>query len=126
MRKAGGAKSTAVTATRPDWVGPLDGDGPGGVSVTQPVTGGSDWVSMGTGAQAHVDAYLEYHRIVGDADGGTLFTPAEYDAFKAKARNVRGQCRLYVSWRSKESGVDCTNIGPQTKCICGCLVRGGP
>ena len=34
-------------------------------------------------AQQSVDAYVEYDRIVGNADGGKTFSDAESEAFKA-------------------------------------------
>lgn len=44
-----------------------------------------------TAARA-VDAYIEYHNIVGNADGDKLLTPDEYEEFK---KNAAGN-RLYV------------------------------
>lgn len=66
---------------------------------------------------ASVEAYLEYRRIVGDADGGTLFTEAEYAAYRAGAQQ-RAAARLYVHWRSA-AGVDCKAVGPESQCECG-------
>ena len=105
--------------SRPAWVGPMDEVG---VTISQPAMGGADWIKIGGNAQKHVDAYLEYHRIVGDADGGQLFTLQEYEDFKQRAREVRAVSRMYVSWRNP-SGIDCKNIGPQTKCICGHMYK---
>ncbi|XP_075413687.1 protein FAM221A isoform X1 [Tenrec ecaudatus] len=68
------------------------------------------------GAEA-VDEYLEYRRIVGEDDGGKLFTPEEYEEYKRKVLPARLQNRLYVSWRSP-TGMDCKLVGPETLCFC--------
>eukprot|EP00047_Mylnosiga_fluctuans_P011199 m.20037 g.20037 ORF g.20037 m.20037 type:complete len:403 (-) comp3493_c0_seq2:184-1392(-) len=70
-------------------------------------------------AQGSVDAYLEYRRIVGDDDGGKLFTDAEYEAYKARVLPMRTQNRLYVSWGIATAAVDCKLVGPETMCLCG-------
>ncbi|CEP01564.1 Protein FAM221A [Plasmodiophora brassicae] len=64
---------------------------------------------------AHVDAYWEYRMIVGDADGGVLFTPEQYEAFKEKRLR---EPRLYVSWRPIGTTFECRLIGPESKCFC--------
>uniref|UniRef100_A0A0B6ZDJ2 Protein FAM221A n=1 Tax=Arion vulgaris TaxID=1028688 RepID=A0A0B6ZDJ2_9EUPU len=56
-------------------------------------------------------------RIVGDDDGGTMFTPAEYEAYKRKVIPQRIKNRLYTSY-SNQSGMDCKLIGPETACFC--------
>ncbi|XP_068008521.1 protein FAM221A isoform X1 [Melanerpes formicivorus] len=56
-------------------------------------------------------------RIVGDDDGGKLFTPEEYEEYKRKVMPVRLQNRLYVSWRSP-TGMDCKLVGPERLCFC--------
>ena len=33
-------------------------------------------------AARHVDAYIEYHNIVGDMDGGKMLSEKEYEEFK--------------------------------------------
>ncbi|KAK2526367.1 hypothetical protein Q9966_010951, partial [Columba livia] len=66
---------------------------------------------------AALDEYAEYRRIVGDDDGGKLFTPEEYEEYKRKVLPIRLQNRLYVSWRSP-SGMDCKLVGPETLCFC--------
>ncbi|KAG8443010.1 hypothetical protein GDO86_011723 [Hymenochirus boettgeri] len=68
------------------------------------------------GAQA-IDEYVEYKRIVGEDDGGKLFTPEEYEEYKKTVLPMRLQNRLYVSWRSP-SGMDCKLVGPETPCFC--------
>ncbi|XP_028645919.1 protein FAM221A isoform X1 [Grammomys surdaster] len=68
------------------------------------------------GAEA-VDEYLEYRRIVGEDDGGKLFTPEEYEEYKKKVLPMRLQNRLFVSWRSP-TGMDCKLVGPETLCFC--------
>ncbi|XDC74742.1 hypothetical protein R6Z07F_005915 [Ovis aries] len=69
------------------------------------------------GGAAAVDEYLEYRRIVGEDDGGKLFTPEEYEEYKRKVLPMRLQNRLYVSWRSP-MGMDCKLVGPETLCFC--------
>ncbi|XP_064603267.1 protein FAM221A-like [Liolophura sinensis] len=66
---------------------------------------------------ASVDDYLEYRRIVGDDDGGKLFTPEEYEAYKKKVLPMREKNRLFTSW-SSSTGMDCKMIGPETLCFC--------
>ncbi|XP_053916701.1 protein FAM221A [Cuculus canorus] len=66
---------------------------------------------------AALDEYAEYRRIVGDDDGGKLFTPEEYEEYKRKVLPIRLQNRLYVSWRSP-TGMDCKLVGPETLCFC--------
>ncbi|KAK4826076.1 LOW QUALITY PROTEIN: hypothetical protein QYF61_005035, partial [Mycteria americana] len=56
-------------------------------------------------------------RIVGDDDGGKVFTPEEYEEYKRKVLPIRLQNRLYVSWRSP-TGMDCKLVGPETLCFC--------
>ncbi|KAE8596522.1 hypothetical protein XENTR_v10016133 [Xenopus tropicalis] len=68
------------------------------------------------GARA-IDEYAEYRRIVGDDDGGKLFTPEEYEEYKKTVLPMRLQNRLYVSWRSP-TGMDCKLVGPETPCFC--------
>ena len=70
----------------------------------------------------HVDAYAEYRRIVGDDDGGTPFSDAQYKRYKRDVVSLRIKNRLYVSWQN-ESGIDCKLIGPETKCICQCRYK---
>lgn len=69
------------------------------------------------GTAASVEAYLEYRRIVGEADGGTLFTPEQYAAYR-EAAAARAASRLYVHWRSTD-GLDCKTVGPESQCECG-------
>ncbi|KAK7500473.1 hypothetical protein BaRGS_00008380 [Batillaria attramentaria] len=66
---------------------------------------------------AAIDAYVEYHRIVGDDDGGQTFTPEEYEEYKKKVLPIRLKNRLYTSY-SSPSGMDCKLIGPETPCFC--------
>nr|XP_008534088.1 PREDICTED: protein FAM221A-like [Equus przewalskii] len=61
--------------------------------------------------------YLEYRRIVGEDDGGKLFTPEEYEEYKRKVLPMRSENRLFVSWRSP-TGMDCKLVGPETLCFC--------
>lgn len=66
---------------------------------------------------AAIDAYLEYHRIVGDDDGGQMFTPEEYENYKRKVLPMRMKNRLFTAYTSS-SGMDCKLIGPETVCFC--------
>jgi len=66
---------------------------------------------------ADVDAYLEYRRIVGDDDGGVLFTPEQYEAYKKEVLPQRLENRLFTSWTSS-TGMDCKLVGPETPCFC--------
>lgn len=74
-------------------------------------------LKFGGSASASVDAYLEYKRIVGDDDGGVLFTPEQYEAYKRDVIPQRMQNRVFVAW-SAPSGMDCKMIGPETQCFC--------
>ncbi|XP_073437520.1 protein FAM221A isoform X1 [Dendrobates tinctorius] len=56
-------------------------------------------------------------RIVGEDDGGKIFTPEEYEAYKKTVLPMRAQNRLFVSWRSP-TGIDCKLVGPETLCFC--------
>lgn len=75
-------------------------------------------LKMSKNAGADVDAYLEYRRIVGDDDGGVLFTPEQYENYKKNIVPQRMANRLFVSWTSP-SGMDCKLVGPETLCFCG-------
>ena len=72
----------AALATRPDWVGNADQS----AFVTD--RGNQSVIHVTASGRDHVEAYLEYERIVGDADGGKLFTEEEYAVFKANASVV--------------------------------------
>ncbi|KAJ8365964.1 hypothetical protein SKAU_G00147950 [Synaphobranchus kaupii] len=69
------------------------------------------------GGSVAIDEYLEYRRIVGDDDGGRLFTPEEYEDYKRKVLPTRQRNRLYVSC-GVPGGIDCKLIGPETPCFC--------
>uniref|UniRef100_A0A8C5YWZ7 Protein FAM221A n=1 Tax=Marmota marmota marmota TaxID=9994 RepID=A0A8C5YWZ7_MARMA len=68
------------------------------------------------GKMATIGSYIS-KRIVGEADGGKLFTPEEYEGYKKKVLPMRLQNRLFVSWRSP-TGMDCKLVGPETLCFC--------
>ncbi|XP_036309691.1 protein FAM221A isoform X3 [Pipistrellus kuhlii] len=74
-------------------------------------------LTLPAGGAAAVDDYLEYRRIVGEDDGGKLFTPEEYEEYKRRVLPMRLQNRLFVSWRSP-TGMDCKLVGPETLCFC--------
>lgn len=56
-------------------------------------------------------------RIVGDDDGGKMFTPEEYERYKREVLPMRLKNRLFVSW-SNSRGMDCKLVGPETPCFC--------
>jgi len=66
---------------------------------------------------AHIQAYIEYNNIVGNADGGKLFTPEQYEEYKNDLRK-NAKNRVYTSWRNAK-GMDCKMIGPASMCLCG-------
>lgn len=68
--------------------------------------GESTTLRVSSVAAASVDAYIEYRRIVGDADGGQLFSDEEYARYRAAATAERSRNRLYVAWRNA-AGLDC-------------------
>lgn len=74
-------------------------------------------LKLGGNAGASVDAYLEYRRIVGDDDGGKMFTPQEYEDYKKRVLPMRMRNRLYTCY-SNPAGMDCKLIGPETPCFC--------
>ncbi|KAG2465144.1 F221A protein, partial [Polypterus senegalus] len=74
-------------------------------------------ICLSSDAAAAVDEYLLYNRIVGEDDGGKLFTPEEYEEYKKKVLPARLMNRLYVSW-GVPSGMDCKLVGPETPCFC--------
>lgn len=81
--------------------------------------GAVETLRLGASAQNHVNAYLEYVRIVGDADGGKLLSEDEYAEFRlVKAAAARAN-RLYLTWRCAATGVDCKSVGPSSMCFCG-------
>jgi len=77
-----------------------------------------DRVQINSTGAKNIDEYLEYRRIVGDDDGGTLFTPDQYEKYKQEVVSKRFKNRLFVSWASANSGIECKMVGPETKCFC--------
>ena len=61
---------------------------------------------------------LFFSRIVGDEDGGTLFTPAQYEQYKKRVVPQRMNNRLYVSFGVPGEGLECKLVGPETQCFC--------
>ncbi|XP_031574050.1 protein FAM221A-like [Actinia tenebrosa] len=74
-------------------------------------------LKLDASAAASVDAYWEYKKIVGEDDGGRLFTPEEYENYKKKILPQRLKNRLFVSWTNPD-GLDCKLVGPETPCFC--------
>mmetsp|Transcript_921 Transcript_921/g.1650 ORF Transcript_921/g.1650 Transcript_921/m.1650 type:complete len:251 (+) Transcript_921:12-764(+) len=72
---------------------------------------------MDADAARHVQAYLEYQNIVGNADNGKIMNEREFEEFKTQVREARKN-RLYVHYRNQE-GTDCKTIGPASQCFCG-------
>merc|ERR1719326_2670162 len=69
----------------------------------------------GATAEEHVQQYVEYNRLVGEADGGKLLPEREYAALRAKAHAAE---RLFVTWRNPD-GLECVTVGPDSRCKCG-------
>lgn len=67
--------------------------------------------------EKHIQAYLEYKKIVGDDDNGKLMSEAEFEAYKKKVAEARKN-HLYVYWVN-EKGFECKAIGPESMCFCG-------
>ncbi|KAL6457397.1 hypothetical protein MHYP_G00343600 [Metynnis hypsauchen] len=74
-------------------------------------------IYIGKTAVDAVNAYLEYRRIVGEDDGGRLFSEAEYEEYKRRVMPARVHNRLYVSF-GVPGKIDCKLIGPETPCFC--------
>ncbi|XP_076865489.1 protein FAM221A isoform X3 [Brachyhypopomus gauderio] len=74
-------------------------------------------IHIGKTAEEAVNAYLEYRRIVGEDDGGRLFTQAEFAEYKKRVVPSRLRNRLYVSF-GVPGTIDCKLIGPETLCFC--------
>lgn len=77
-----------------------------------------DRLHFGGDAAKHVQAYIEYEQIVGNADGGKMMSEKEFEAYKKKVSKAR-QNRLYVYWRNTKTGKDCKAVGPSSQCFCG-------
>ncbi|KAG7456493.1 hypothetical protein JOB18_044589 [Solea senegalensis] len=73
--------------------------------------------SVDDSALKAIDEYCEYKRIVGDDDGGVLFTQAQYEEYKRTVVPRRMKNRLYVSF-GVPGGIDCKLVGPETPCFC--------
>ncbi|XP_078395036.1 protein FAM221A isoform X3 [Cetorhinus maximus] len=70
-----------------------------------------------SGTGVYLDRGLSQPGIVGEDDGGTLFTPEEYERYKKEVLSTRLRNRLFVSWTSP-NGIDCKLIGPESQCFC--------
>ncbi|XP_068188997.1 protein FAM221A isoform X2 [Antennarius striatus] len=66
-----------------------------------------------------VDDYWEYRRIVGDDDGGTLFTPEQFEEYKMKMVPQRVKNRLY-----KQHKTDFEVVSSERPLVLPCQVRG--
>ena len=131
MSGAGSSRQLAAPAGRPSAAAALgrassfQGGGGDGKSVNdylreeaaaagRPV----ETLRIGGDAARHVAAYLEYERIVGDADGGRLLSEAEYAAFKQRAAEARETCLSRVS-RFSAIGA----VGAHSSLFCAFFVR---
>jgi len=65
----------------------------------------------------HIDAYQRYNLIVGEADGGVPLSTEKYRLLEQKCAKANKD-KLFCTWRNKNSGMDCVNVGPMTKCFC--------
>ena len=66
----------------------------------------------------HLDAYHRYNMIVGEADGGTPLPEAQYRKLEKRCLEA-AKDRLFCTWRNIQTGMDCVNVGPMTRCFCG-------
>ena len=106
----------AMSGNRPPWVGAEDERSVSDHLRQEYAARGEPTATLRVAADS-VEAYLEYERVVGGADGGVLLTDEEYAAFRQSALE-RSERRLYVTWRNA-SGLDCKCVGPATLCECG-------
>lgn len=67
--------------------------------------------------QRHVDAYLEYHALVGGTDGGRLLSASEYEAIREKAAAAADD-PLRCAWVCAATGLQCRLVGPFSRCMC--------
>ncbi len=67
--------------------------------------------------QFSIIEYPVLQRIVGEDDGGRLFSEEEYKKYKETVVPRRIQNRLYVSF-VVPGQIDCKLIGPETPCFC--------
>ena len=79
-------------------------------------------IIIGSQVQGHIDAYFEYDQLVGESDGGVALSEKVYEALKRKAKASSAD-RLFCTWRSKATGLDCVNVGPSTRCFCGHMYK---
>ena len=71
-----------------------------------------DRLVMDNQAARHVDAYIEYNNIVGNADGGKMMSEKEFGKFKEDVKDSRKN-RLYCNWRNMDTGDDWLSQGWQ-------------
>lgn len=77
----------------------------------------SDRIVIDNNNMKHIQAYIDYHNIVGDDDGGKVMSDKEFEAYKKKVAEARKN-HLYVYWVNIK-GYDCKAIGPESMCFCG-------
>jgi hypothetical protein len=77
----------------------------------------ADRIIINKDTQKHIQAYIDYHNIVGDDDGGKMMSEKEFDAYKKKVAEARKN-HLYVYWINAK-GFECKAIGPESMCFCG-------
>ena len=69
-----------------------------------------------------IDSYYTYSKIVGNDDNGKPFTPKQLQFYIQKIAKFRNENRIYCYWVNPD-GLECKSIGPETKCLCGCLFK---
>lgn len=73
---------------------------------------------IGVTAADHIQSYWEYNRLVGESDGGELLDARAYAEVRRRAREA-AKNRLFVTWTNLKTGMDCYNVGPDSRCFCG-------
>jgi len=56
--------------------------------------------------------------LVGESDNGVLLSETEYRKLQQLAVKA-SKNRLFVVWRNTRTGMDCYNVGPDSRCFCG-------
>ncbi|XP_072531077.1 protein FAM221A isoform X2 [Salminus brasiliensis] len=78
---------------------------------------GTQWMPMRSTGGRPLSGVNGVLRIVGEDDGGRLFSEAEYEEYKRRVMPIRARNRLYVSF-GVPGKMDCKLIGPETPCFC--------
>jgi hypothetical protein len=96
------------------------GGGGGGGIMSAGMSAGMDFHAQYKEATVgeHIDAFHRYNMLVGEADGGNPLPEAEYRKLEKRCAEA-AKDRLFCTWRNVETGMDCVNVGPMTRCFCG-------